>query len=70
MLSCFEDLIIGKIMGQFKLNLDSWFRTYSFFFSFKFACMWVTSSLLSSAWKESFFLSGIVAKQSTVNGLN
>ena len=36
--SCFEDLIIKKIMMQSKFNLQSLCNSYSFF-NFDFACM-------------------------------
>ena len=31
MWSCFEDLVIKKIIVKFKFNLDTWFNGYSFF---------------------------------------
>ena len=37
--SCFEDLVIRKIMMYFKFNLDAQFNSYNFFNS-NFACMW------------------------------
>ena len=48
MWSYFVDLIIRKIMAQSKLNMDTRFNSYSFFYS-EFACMWMTSPLLSTS---------------------
>ena len=48
MLSCFEDLIIRKIMMQSEFNLNNWLNPCCFF-SFKFACTWMTSLLLNSS---------------------
>ena len=39
MWSYFEDLVIRKLIIQFKFNLDTRFKIYSFFSS-KFFCMW------------------------------
>ena len=54
MWSCFEDLVIRKIMVKFKFNLNTCFNIYNFF-SFEFECTWVmSSSLFCFACTESF----------------
>ena len=44
MWSCFEDLVIRKIMTQSKFDLNAQFDSYNFF-RLGFACMWVMSKL-------------------------
>ena len=52
--SCFVDLVMRKMMVQSKFNLNAQFNSYNFF-NFRFACMWMTSLLLSTpAWMHWF----------------
>ena len=44
MLSCFEDLVIKKIMVQSEFNLDARFKIYRLF-SRNFSCTWVMSPI-------------------------
>ena len=45
--SCFEDLVIGNLMIQFKFNLDTRFKNYNFFEVLNFLACVMTSSVLS-----------------------
>jgi len=40
--SCFEDLVMKKIMMKSKFNIDARFNIYSFFLFPKSVCMWLT----------------------------